>query len=360
MNRFDKEVKKISKNFQVPDTYHEKIDKLLDTIQEDNAVPPKRKSFVKAVVILVTCCLIITGYMCFSNAEVVEAGFLEIFKQTIMDFLGMSEDDSQKMGIKSEKEESVSKPDLMIELQETLMDSQNIFIVVKITAPPEIEFNEEMTFDYFGFCEGSNYNSSALVPGARDCTVLEVLERKKNVATFVVSISTDRQIEEGKEVTAFFQDLIAGPYEKSPEVLVEGIWSLSFTSSYTDSEEITAACTDDMKYSLLDWTATIEEVRLLPLGMTLVSDVSSVPIDILHTSDTRFTVRLKMIDGSEILVTSPNAEDIMLSGGGSVAEYEEDGKTLHKYVCQFDRAIDTGQVLGVYMEDCYVPLKEYE
>lgn len=360
MRGFDKKIKKLSKEFHVPETYHERVDEIMEMIQEENVCVPKRRPFVKVAMVMMALCLLITGYLCFSSAKVAEASFLETFKQTILDFFGVGEEDSQKMGIGSEKTEAVSKPDLMIELQEVVMDTQNIYAVVKITAPADVEFKEGMTFDYFGFCEGTNYNVSTVVPGARNCTLLEALDRKKNVATFVVSISTDKQIEENKEVTVFFKDLLAGPYDTSPEVLVEGMWSLSFAASYTTSEDVTVKGTADMEYPFLGTMATVTEVKLLPLGMTIVSDVSNVPADTLNTSDVRVVIRLKMIDGSEKIVDTPVEGEEMLVSSSSFAEYEKEGKSYHKYVCQFEKAIDTSQVLGVYIEDCYVPLKEFE
>ncbi|MCH5251753.1 MAG: hypothetical protein J1F22_02155 [Lachnospiraceae bacterium] len=360
MTYFDKKIKKSAKKFEVPNTYHEKVDEILETIQEDSVAAPKKRPFVKVAIIIAAVCLIITGYLGLSSASVAEASFLDDFKQTILDFFGMGEEESQKMGVDSTKEKAVSKPDLMFELKEIVMDSQNIYAVVKITAPVNVEFEKSIMFDYFGFCEGSNYNTSKLVPGATECTLLEVLEGKKNVATYVVSISTDKQVKEGKEVTAFFKDLIAGPYVKAPDILVEGMWSLTFTASYTDSENITVKGTKDMNYSLLDTTAAIQKVKLLPLGMTVVSDVSNVPVDTLHTSDTRITIRFKMIDGSEKIVDSPNLQDKTLVNSSGVSEYEKKGKIFHKYVCQFDKAVDINQVLGIYIGDCYVPLKEYE
>lgn len=360
MKSFDKKIKKFSKEFQVPDTYHEKIDRILETIQEDNILPPQRKSFVKLAVIMATVCVVIMGCLFFSGTEVSEAGFFEAFKQTILDVFGIEEGEAQTIGIGSEKQGAVSRPELLIELQEVVMDGQNIYAVVKITAPPDIKFEENITFDYFGFCEGSNYNVSNLVPGVRDCKLLEVMEGRENVALYIVSISTDQQIEEGKEVTAFFKDLAADPYGEHPQILVEGMWSISFTSSYTVSEDITVKGTKDMKYSLLDTTASVEEIKLLPLGLTIVSDVSNIPVDTLHTSNVSVDVRLKMIDGEEIAVSSLETEEGDLASGGSITEYEEKGKIFNKYVYQFDRAIDVSQVVGIYIGDCYVPVKRFE
>lgn len=360
MRKFDKKVKKLSKEFQIPETYHERVDEILQTIQEDSVSAPQKKSFVKVTIVMAVLCLLIIGRLCFSNIEVAQASFLENFKQTVMDFLGMNKEESQKMGVESEKKEAISKPDLMIELQEHIMDSQNIYVVVKITAPPEVEFKKKITFDYFGFCEGSNYNISKVLPGARDCTLLEVLKSRKNVATYVVNISTAQQIEEGKEVTVFFNNLVDDPYGDNPQMLVEGMWSVSFTSSYTVSGDITVKGTEDSRYSFLDTTAAIKKIKLLPLGLTVISDVSNVPIDKLHISDTRITVRLKMIDGSEIVVDSPDSDKETFTSGSSITEYEKKGKVFHKYVSQFKKAINTRQVVGIYIEDCYVPLKNPE
>lgn len=361
MNNFDREIKKLSKKFEVPDTYHRKVDEILETIQEDSVAAPKKRTFVKVAVVLGVLCLIVTGHLFFTSAQVSEASFMQTFKETILGFLGMAEEESKEMGVESERQEAVSKPDLMMELQEVVMDSQNIYAVVKITAPADMEFDKNMTFDYYGFCEGTNYNASKVVPGPRECTLLEVLNGKKNVATYVVSISTDKQIKEGKDVTVFFKDLIPDPTEKIPQVLVEGMWSLTFTASEYDNEkDVTIKGTEEMSYTMLGKEITIKKVKLLPLGLTVVSDMTNIPLDTLHVSDTRFTVRLKMIDGSEKMVDTPDPDTKALTSGSSVSEYQKGDRVLHKYVCQFDKAVDINQVLGIYIEDCYMPLKEYE
>lgn len=360
MAKFDREIKRLSKEFQVPETYHKKVDEILETIQGDCVAPPKKKSFVKAAIVVAALCLAITGFFLFSGSEVAEASFLDTFKQTILDFFGMGEEESQKIGIESKKGDAVSKWDLMMELQEVVMDTQNIYTVVKITAPPGVEFKKGMTFDYFGFCEGTNYNVSSLVPGTRECKLLEVLNGRKNVGMFVVSVGTDEQIAEGKDVTVFFEDLLEGPYEDKPEILVEGMWSLSFTASYTNSKKITVKGTEDMKYSFAGTTADIKKIDLLPLGLTLISDVSKVDTDTLNTTDTRFVIRLKMFDGSEVIVDSPNVEDKGLVNGGSIGQYERKGRTYQKYVGQFKKAIDISQVIGIYIADYYVSLKNYD
>lgn len=359
MSKFDKKIKRLSKEFQVPETYYQKIDKIIGSIQEDQVVMPKKKPFVKVAAAIAALCILITGFFFFSSAEVAEASFFQTFRQSIMDFFGMGEEESQEMGIESKKEDAVSKPDLMMELQEVVMDTQSIYAVVKITAPPEVEFNKSMIFDYFGFCGGTNYNVSSEVPGTKNCTLLEVMKDKKNVATYVVNVATGEQIEEGKDVTVFFQNLLTGPYEDKPEILVEGMWSISFTAAYTNSKNITVKGTEDMKFSFAGATADIKGIKLLPLGMTVNTDVSRVDDEILRTTDTRFTVTMKMIDGSEVIVSSPNPDADCLAGGGEVSQSEKKGRVYLKYVYQFDKAIDINQVLGITISDYYVPLKEY-
>lgn len=360
MASFDRKVKKMAKEFQVPDSYYGKVDETLAKIKEDYVAPPRRKPYVKAALYIMILFVMIGGILLLSETKSAEASLLEAFKQTFFDFFGLDEKESETKGIESEKKTAVSKPDLLIELKEVVMDTQNIYAMIKITAPPDVEFKEGMTFDYFGFCEGTNYNVSGLVPGARECELFEVLDGKDNVGLFVVSISTDQQIAEGKDVTVFFENLIAGPYEDKPEILIEGIWSLSFTAAYTNSKNITVEGTDDMRYSFAGTTADIKEIDLLPLGLTLISDVSKVDIDTLNTTDTRFVIRMKMIDGSEIIVESPNLEDESFVSSGSIGQYEENGRVYQKYVGQFKEAVDISQVMGIYIADYYVPLKDYD
>lgn len=358
MGKFDRKVRKLAKRFQVPESCHEKVDEILGAIQENEMPAPRSKFSLRVAGIVAACCIVLTGCLYFSGTLVAEAGAFEMFKQTILDFFGMGEGESQRVGVDSSKETGIGRPDLLIELQEKVMDSQNIYLMVKVTAPPDVELSEKVTFDYFGFCEGSNYNVMDVLPGARDCTLLELLEGGKNIATYMLTISTDQQVEEGKEVTAFFKDLVLDPYGEDPQLLVEGMWSVSFTSSYTVSDEAAVEQAENTVYSFMGVTAAVMDVKLLPLGLTLVSDVSNVPVEELHTANPGVTVRLKMADGSEKTVESTDPEEATITSGGSIAEYEEGGKRFHKLTCQFGEAIDTSQVVGVSIEDCYVPLKD--
>ena len=360
MKRFDRKIKKMAKKFQTPDSYHKKVDETLEKLKEDRVAAPKRKPYVKVAILLMALFIIIGGSFLLSDTKSAEASFFETFKQTILDVLGMDKEESKKAGIESEKKNAASKPDLMIELKEVVMDTQNIYAVIKVTAPPDVELKQDMTFDYFGFCEGTNYNESRLVPGTKDCQLVETLNGKKNIGMFIVSAVTDEQIAEGKDVTVFFQNLLAGPYENKPDTLVEGMWSLSFTASYTNEKNITIKGTKDMKYPFAGTTAEIKKIRLLPLGLTLISDVSKVDTDTLNTTDTRFVIRLKMMDGSDIIVESPDPKDKGLVNGGSISQYEKKGRVYQKYVGQFRKAIDISQVMGIYIADYYVPFKNYD
>lgn len=355
MTEFDKKIQKEIKNTPIPDSYHQRVKAVLEKIEEEEPAPAKKKRHPgrAAAVILM---LILAGSMVFSATRA-KAGFMELFTQNLLSFLGLEQESSKELGIESQKQESVSKPDLMMELQEVVMDTQNIYAVVKITAPPSIEFNESMSFDYFGFCEGFNFNASNIVAGARSCELLEVSKEKKNVATFVVNVVTDEQIPEGKEACVFFKDLIADPTETEPDVLIEGMWTLNFMAEYTKSQDITIKGTSDMSYPFLDTTATVKKIKLLPLGMTLMADVSNVPRENLGISDTRITIRLKMADGSEPIVQSPDPDAKEITSSGSMAESEKGDRTFLKYVSQFEKAVDINQVVGVYIEDLYVPVR---
>lgn len=361
MTKFDRKIRKLSKSYKIPDTYYDKVDDIIDKLSEDNVEPPKNKVFTKAAVVMATIFVVLTGCLFASGTKKAEASLWSSFRQTIMDFFGVSGEDSAKMGIDSKKENAVSKPDLMMELQEVVMDTQNIYAVVKITAPSTIEFDSKMSFDYFGFCEGTNYNVSNVVGGARSCEVFELSKERPNIATFVVNIVTDKQIKEGKDVTVFFKDLIKDPREAEPDVLVSGLWSLSFKASYTKSEEINIKGTKDTKFTLLKKRkkVTIKKLKLMPLGMSMVVDVTVIPADILNTSDTRITVRLKMLDGSTPAVQSRDDEPT-LSTSGSIANYDKKGKSYQKHVYQFDKAVDISKIMGVYVQDCYIPVKDYD
>lgn len=356
MTRFDRDIMRAAKNFTVPESYEKRVEETIQSLPgELAAFPcefPKRK--YKRILAFVCVCLICAAL--FSTVEVTQAGFLEMFKETIFDFLGIDTEKSQQMGIESRKENTVSKPDLMLELQEKVIDSQNIYLVVKVTAPANVVFGEEIGFDYFAFAEGSNYNTEQLISGARDCRLLEVLEGRDNVATYIVSLSTVQELQEGTEVTAFFKDLTVDPNGEQPEVLVEGMWSVTFLFEPSVFDEIEINGTPDATYPFLGTTARLEKLNLTPLGLTLVSDISEADYEMLGFADTTIAIRLKMTDNSELVVTSHDEEDTLIISSGSNSFSEEEEKIRMTFGCQFETPIAVTQVSGVYLEDYYLPV----
>ena len=229
MNRFDKKIKELSKNIEIPASYDEKVDKvLLDIMKRDEAILEKKKDS-RLVPRLAVCLLCIFCAISLYTLDV-HADIFSFFKETIMDFLGRgnSEEDLEGMGVESDKMSVGSKPDLMMELQESVIDSHSIYLLVKITAPTNIKFEENVLFDYFCFCRGTNYNLDQYIGGVISCELLEVSEDCPNMATYVVSLVFDEDLEEGCEVTVCFRDLMRDPYSFNPEPLVGGVWRLTF------------------------------------------------------------------------------------------------------------------------------------
>lgn len=354
MINLDKKMKEISKDLRLPKEYEERVEETL------KSVPEERKSSklfpVKGLVALL--CLCLAGYFLFANSQEVKANFLQTFTQTILDFFDIGEKESQSIGVETKKENSVSKPELMMELKEKMIDSHNIYLVVKVTASSGIDLASDVSFDYFAFCKGSNYNEANLISGAKDCKLLEMLEGKSNVATYIVSLSSDEEIEDGEETTIFFKDLMRDPFGENPEMLVEGMWSINFTTDHTVSEEMELEGEGETVYPFINTTATLKKIKLTPLGLTVVSDVSNVPYEDLGISDTTIAVRLKMIDGSESVVRSHDMEESTIVSSGSSSYEQKKKKTFMTDTYQFKKAINTGMVLGIYLEDVYIPMRQ--
>lgn len=358
MSKLDRSIRKAAKNFTVPESYEKRVEETIQSLsEEDVSFPcePRKKSY-KGMLVFVCACIICT--VLFSTAEVAKASFLEMFKETILDFFGIETGESQSLGIESRKETAVSKHDLLIELQEKVIDSQNIYLVVKVTAPGDIAFRDCIGFDYFGFSEGTNYNSDLLLPGARDCQLLEVLEGKSNIATFIVSLSSTQELVEGREVTVFFKDLVDDPLSDEPNILVEGMWSVTFVIEPTVTEEIVIKGTPEMSYRFLDTNAKLEKLNLTPLGLTVVADISEIDAELLGFADLSTEIRLKMIDNSERLVSSHDPEDYTITGSSSYYFENTDDRILLTGTYQFPTPVPIEQVSGVFLEDYYLSFKE--
>lgn len=354
MNQFDKKIKELSKNVDIPSSYDEKVDKTLQSIMEKEE-KPKKKKVNKWVLRIAVCMLVVVCLLCVEGFGA-EANIFSFFKQTIMDFLGKgTEEDVGKMGVDSDYVYVESKQDLMIELQETVIDSHSIYLLVRITAPAGIEFTDKISFDYFCFSKGENYNNGELLSGSRSCELLEVSEEKPNMATYVVSMVSDEELEEGSMVTASFKDLEVNPNSDQPKLLVEGMWSVTFPMNRTVTEKVTIEGKPDMIFSFINTTALLESIELTPTGMTVLSDVSNFPYDELGLSDTTINIKLKMLDGSELVIQSRDEDGFIQAGSRSYDE--KDGKSCQQDTIEFESMINISTVSGIYIEDLYVPVK---
>lgn len=357
MKKIDKKIRNLFNKIEVPASYDEKVDKLLLDIMKKETVLEKRK-ISKPLLRLAVCLLCIFCVVSLYTMDA-KANIFSVFKETIMDFLGRgnSEDDIEDLGVESEKQSVESKPDLMMELQESVIDSHSIYLLVKMTAPPGIRFEENVLFDYFCFCKGTNYNVDQLLGGSTSCELLEVYEDRPNVATYVVSLVFDETLEEGCEVTVCFSDLTRDPYSSSPELLVEGVWSLTFYYYPTVTDRIEIEGTSDMIFPFIDTTAEVKGIELTPFGILVNADVSNFPSDELGISDTNIAIRLKMPDGSELTVVSHDSEEQGYIQGGSISFTSEGDRTYEQVNLEFTNMINIGKVVGIYIEDLYVPVK---
>ena len=116
--------------------------------------------------------------------------------------------------------------------------------------------------------------------------------------------------------------------------------------------------TPDMTYSFLDTPAKLETLHLTPLGMTIVADISDVDYEQLGFADTSTAIRLKMIDNSELIVSSHDAEEATIINSGSYYFEQADEKIFITSTYQFETPISVAQVSGVYLEDYYLSFKE--
>lgn len=358
MNRFDRKIRKLIKNIEVPASYDEKVDRVLLEIMKKEEICPEKKKGYRLVPRLVVCLLCICCVLSLYTMNV-EADFIAFFEEKILDFLGRgsSEEDISSMGVESEKLSVSSKLDLMMELQETVIDSHSIYVLVRITAPPGIRFDEDTLFDHYCFCKGSNYSVDQLLGGSLSCGLLEVNEEHPNIATYVVSLVFDEVLEEGSEVTVCFQDLTRKPYSDSPELLMNGVWSISFFYHPTVTDHIKIEGTPDMEFAFINTTAELLRLELSPFGILLYADVSRFPRDELGVSDTDIAIRLKMIDGSELTVVSHDPGKQGYTQGGSISFTDEGERTYEQVNLEFTNMININKVVGVYIEELYVPVK---
>lgn len=355
MTDFDKKIRELSRNVDFPKGYDKRIEDVLQDIPKEEGAYFRRKRWLNKKKIAVAFCLICIVSVLGCSVMKANANIFETFKLTIMDILNIGEED-EELGVESKKEQIESKLDLKLEMQEVVTDNQGMYLLVKITAPPDITFSKEVGFDYFAFCEGENYNADKLIGGGRDCYLLETMEEKPNVATYVVSLTADMKELEGEYVTVYFKDLTLDPNGEN-QLLVEGMWSITFVSELTVKESVRIEGDSSMTFPFVNTTAAVEYIELTPLGITLLSDVSKVPFEDLGISDTTIAIRLKMIDGSEINIMPSDPEKEWIVDNGNIEYSQENGRSFQKDTYSFNEAIDITKVVGFYIQDIYVPVE---
>lgn len=365
MNDFDKKLKEMSKDMTPPEHYQQRIDKVLENLPEKNpyqkenrCVHRRTNRFLKIAVCSV--CMLLVCVLAFGSAQVAKANIFTQLKQTIMEFFHIGQQEaSDEYGVESEEEVVISKPDLYLELREKIVDKHSMYVLVSITAPPDVSFDEQIGFDYYAFCNGSSYNADQLIGGAKDCCLLEVQEEKPNVATFVVSISSDEKIEQDTDVTLYFKDLMREPFGENPQMLVEGMWSLTFQANYTVSEDIVIKGTPDMKFEHDGGEVTLKKIELSPLGISVTADVTNLHYaDQAYSNETSLPVKLRMVDGSQLVIYSHDPEEPGNVSMGSDSFRQPGGKEFLTSRYEFEQMVDIRKVIGIYVEDYYVSLTE--
>lgn len=361
VKKFDKKIKKLSKDINIPATYDEKLDKVLQTIEEKEPVPEKKQSgkkFILAAVCLIGIICIVT----FAGTLSSEANIVDYLKGVIQNFLGMDADKKEEIGADSKSMSVGSQADLMMEIQEAVMDTHAIYLLVKITAPTDIKLTEEIGFDYYCFCKGENYNNNQLIPGVRELHLLEVNPKKPNVGTYIVKQMLEEPLEEEESVTVSFKDMMRNPYSENPELLVEGMWSLTFPFYLTVTNNLTVEGTPDMTFSYIDTTASVRSIELTPTGLIVETDISNYPLDGRGVVDTSIAFRLKMIDGTEQLLVGHDLEfgPLVRTADRSFEDDVIEGTletnfSYQKDVIEFEGVQNISLIAGIYIEDLYVP-----
>lgn len=367
----DRQLKKAFKEFKTPASYDKKVDDVLEQLKaeaakEANEKEPMKKSESKEGrstrkgrmkwVFRAAVALLFIGILTSVIAVRSEANFLERFKRTLMDFFGMKYEDAADVGVKSRAKQVESKPDLMVELKEAVMDSHTIYLRVKITAPADIAFKKEIGFEYFGFCTGNNYDGNNLLGGSLDCRLMEVGGEKTNEAMYIVSIRFDEELKDGTPITCFLQNLAENPYSKEPKRLVEGMWSLAFSFEQTVVDALQINGGPEYKFSYIDGTAFVKNIELTPMGMVIQYDVSDVDYDLMNVSDTTIAVKLLYLDGHEQVIVSHNSGESFIQGGSTSYSNEGD-KVFQQDNLEFAEILSIADVTGIYIEDVYISVR---
>lgn len=371
MNEFDKMMKADSDKVDIPSNYNNRVDGVLNSLPERDVKPVRRSRIpIIAAVVMAVSLFVVT----LSVGKVQSnANFFESFKLTLMDIfhIGTGDNNSEhgndaeasyqekadKLGVESRTEEIKAKMDLMMELKETIIDTHGIYVLVQITAPSDIAFNDDISFDYYAFCEGSNYNADNVIGGAISCSFLERRKSSPNVVLYVMELTGDIGQYMGKDISACFKDLTVNPNGDDREVLVEGIWSISFVADSTVREGIEISGDGEISFPYISTTASIMKLEMTPLGLSMTSDVSNMPFDELGVSDTTISLRIRMVDGTEY-VLSPYEDSERYIVDSAESEFDQaDGISYQKDIYSFSSPIDIDRVLGFYVQDVFVPVQ---
>lgn len=356
MTDFDKKIRELSRNVNIPKGYDKRINEELYKIPKTEKRYFRKGYWLNKKKLAVVFCLIcIAGVLGYGTIEA-NANIFDTFKFTILDLFHIGEDDKD-LAVESKQKLVESKQDVQLEMREVVTDHQGMYLLVKITAPPDITFNKDVGFEYFAFCEGENYNADKLIGGARDCYFIENMEEKPNVAIYVMNLTADMDELEGKNITAYFKDLTLEPNGENPQLLVEGMWSITFLSELTVKEDIEIEGKSDMVFPFVNSTATVEQIELTPLGMSLLSDISKVPYEDLGISDSTIAIRLKMIDGSEKYLSPYVPDKDYIVDTGSIEYDKKDDRYFQKNLFSFSEMVDITKVVGIYIQDLYVPVE---
>ena len=362
MDELDIRIKDLSKTLRIPDGFDERIETMLDALPPRSEDATKKRNqtrthernrfrilYAAAACFLVLC----IGTVIIGNTEA-GAKFFQIIGQKISEFFGANPDEDTGVGTKQVNK--ITRGDITIRMQEFTMDNNTVYLNLLVSAPKEVTFTDKVEFDYFGICRGKTYDPEQLLGGARSMKYLGMVTGKENTAQYILNLSTDEVIKDGDPLVVFFDNLTLDPNSDAPQALVEGHWELPFTAEGTVPAETAVPVKEETTYPILGKTATVKDIDVSPLGITIVSDMSEFSEDELGVSDTRIEAVLHMEDGSEY-VLSTRRDDISTDvESGSVATENKGDKLYLTYTFSFEKPVKTADMRSLTIEGMEVPI----
>lgn len=358
MDRFNKKNRKLAEKLVVSEQYRKKVEETLINLPVENSVVHKKRHFCIKRIIQTAVCLFVIVCISLVAISSTNANVFTTFKKTIVGFFDNGEENqSQKLGVKSQQNYSQGRPGLLFELCESVIDRSNIYLLVKLTVSAEVGLDSQTGFEYLAFSYGDSFNTDMLLGGNTDCVLYEASE-EENTATYIVSLSCVEEIDEGEQISVCFQNFMRNPYGENSEMLVEGVWNLSFTADYTVTDRLSVEGDEKLTYIFLGDEAVVRNLVLTPLGMEFSSWITPTACEQSAVSDSRLDIRLKLLDGSEIQLMSHDLEEPTPQVSGSSLLCSEDMETpCLTYQFEFENVLDLKQVLGVYVEDLFISVK---